>query len=110
MVGKFIIIKYSGELIMICGLLAEFPYHANLVERYCTDNEVASIWTKRPDVHEIFDSDYAVQGGGWIEVDHASKHLKLFGKSTAYGACKLGDLNDLITSDPTFAGYDVTSV
>ena len=63
-VGKFIIIRHFGQLTMICGLLREYPYHANLVERYCTDNEVASTWTKRPDVHEIFDSDCAVQGGG----------------------------------------------
>ena len=110
MVGKFVIISHYNQLILICGLLKEYPYHANLVDRYCADNEVASSWTKRPDLHEVFDSDCVVEGGGWIEVDRISRQVKLFGESTVYGACRRGDLNHLFTSDPTFAGYTVTSI
>ena len=108
LVAKFIVIANNGDLNLVLGLVSEFPYHADLVAHFCQSLDIASGWTRKPDLYEILDKHWKTKGGGWAGIDLAAGHWKFFGYSTAYGACDNGDLSFVVTEHPFFAGYSIT--
>ncbi len=108
LVAKFIIISGDAELNLILGLISDYPYHADLVARFCHNYDIASGWTRKPDLYEILEHCWKIKGGGWADIDLAAGRWKFLGNSSAYGACDRGDLNFVLTDHPFFTGYSIT--
>lgn len=90
--SKFVIIASPQQISLVFGPIAEFPYHANLVKRFCDINKIPSGWLKKPDVYEIYGDSHEVRGGGWMEVAGENGELKIYGYSTTYGSFKRKDI------------------
>ncbi|MEA1980335.1 MAG: hypothetical protein U9N54_05105 [candidate division Zixibacteria bacterium] len=104
---KFVIIRNQETLNLIYGPLDFFPYHANLVNKFCEDYNIPSAWSKKPDLVEIFHPDYQIKGGGWVELHNPNKLLSFYSCSTAYGKFQLPDLKSIIVNKQNFIDYEI---
>lgn len=104
---KFVIIDRPDVRHFVCGPISRFPYHANLVGRWCNQYEIGAIWGRRPDLVEILDTDIQIRGGGQIKLDLGSERLKIYGRSTAYGPYQPEHLECLPDSNAFFREYDL---
>ncbi len=105
---KFVVIETAGTRNLIVGPVSEYPYHANLVDRFCSDNLIASSWIQRPDLVRIFDSAVKIRGGGYLSFDFARKEVKLAGVSKAYGAYQPNQIARVVERTDFFVGFNVS--
>ena len=105
---KFVLLINKGGLNLVFGPLNIYPYHANLVNQFCLENDIASIWEKKPDFVRVLEQDCEIKGGGWMEIDPFSKQMKFFGRSTAYGLFDPIILAEILTGHSLFGPYHVT--
>ena len=105
--GKFIQILTQSMYYLVTGPLAEYPYHANLVDAFCTQREIPCGWVRRPDLVEIYDVQTRIRGGGFIEIDLVNRQIAFGGKSTAYGKYKADELSFLIEHNDFFNGFKI---
>ncbi|MCP4683975.1 MAG: hypothetical protein GY867_00875 [bacterium] len=105
---KFVLIARSDRLHFVVGAVAEYTYHANLVEKFCDERSIASAWLQKPDVLEVVEAGVRVLGGGHLQIDEVRQRMKLFGVSKAYGVFHARDVSDLAQKDPFFTGYKVS--
>lgn len=98
---KFVLMRAEAVNIMVVGLVDTYPYHANLVEKYCDVEGIASHWLRKPDQVEILDRCHCVAGGGWLELNFTDGQMKAYGYSTAYGPFDRVVFRQL----PTSAGF-----
>lgn len=103
---KFLLVWDEQCLYLLFGSAAEFPYHAFLLDRFCTDHQIPSSWVKQPDVVEVHAPHIHIRGGGWLEIDCESRTVRLEGQSRAYGDYDRVALVDLVENHPFFEGYD----
>ncbi len=82
--GKFVLMEKDGSLVLIMGKISDYPYHANLVAKYCELNDIPSFWEKKPDIYEIVGRKYQISGG-YFEFKGDSRIASFSGASTAYG-------------------------
>ena len=82
---KFVLLSHENEHILIFGPLHTYNYHAQLVEKLCSDRNIDSHWQKQPDIFSITDDSYQINGGGWFRFDFSDKTLTAMSISTAYG-------------------------
>lgn len=82
---KFVIIESSDCLYFVFGPIDPFSYHADLVNRFCTLNEISSHWLEKPHLVEILDVEYKINGGGWLDINPDTALIQIYGYSTAYG-------------------------
>jgi len=108
--GKFVQVLTQNIYYFIAGPLAEFPYHANLVDRFCTQREIPCGWVRRPDLVEIFDVQTTIRGGGLIMIDLVNRLIRLSGKSTAYGRYNADELSVLIENHDFFNGFKIDNM
>ncbi|MEA3296794.1 MAG: hypothetical protein U9R56_02895 [candidate division Zixibacteria bacterium] len=104
---KFVLVSNNHELYLIFGSVREFPYHANLLDCFCDRYQIPAGWIKDPDMVEIYDPDFAIKGGGWMEIDKSARSLQIYGYSTAYGRFDPKDLDLVLRDDPLFSTYSV---
>lgn len=104
---KFVLISNERQVHLVFGLMKHYPYHANLVERFCQDRDIPSLWVRKPDLHEILEKDYQVKGGGMMEINPTSRVLKVFGYSTAYGQFEYDSLSHVLKRHPYFEQYSI---
>jgi len=107
LICKFVLIVRNDELNLVFGPVSEYPFHANLVDEFCSRFGVPSGWSKKPDLVEIFDENCSISGGGWLEIEPAVARMKFSGRSTAYGRFGKSDLNHILTNDKLFSDYEV---
>lgn len=105
---KFVVIADAERLYLVVGPIKEFPYHANLVERFCNGRGILTAWVGKPDLVDILDSTVRIKGGGLLKIDGNRKAINLGGVSRAYGRFLPEDLDGLLEADPFFAGYDIS--
>ncbi|RKX25847.1 MAG: hypothetical protein DRP45_04990 [Candidatus Zixiibacteriota bacterium] len=104
---KFVVID-SGDLRhLVLGDLGKYPYHANLVDAFCTERDVPAAWVKNPDLVEVYDQDTEVLGGGMMQIDMEARLLKVYGSSSAYGGFKGDDLANPLESEACFSHFRV---
>ena len=108
LICKFVLIRRADCLHFVVGPVADFRYHADLVERFCNHESIPATWVQRPDVMEVLDSEVQMKGGGVLEINYGNHTMELSGMSKAYGGFQAGDLADFVKTDPFFAGYRVT--
>jgi hypothetical protein len=106
-VCKFVIVACGNELILIFGPVRMYRYHANLVDAYCSNRDIPSGWLKKPDIVEVYDDNYVIQGGGWMDIEPGSNYMKVYGNSTAYGQFDPSDLNSIVDGSPALTGFTV---
>lgn len=82
---KYVVIRQVDQLSLIVGPYSRFTYHANLVQRFCDLEEIASAWIQKPDQVDILEPDVRIIGGGWLELKGQSKVARFYGASKAYG-------------------------
>jgi hypothetical protein len=105
---KFIVIEHAGALNLVIGPVSDFRYHAALVDRFCSVNELPSGWVRKPDLLEIYDASVAIRGGGLAELDFSDKTCVVHGHSAAYGGFKASDIRQFLGSHALFETYQVT--
>jgi hypothetical protein len=103
---KFLLVWDEQCLSLLFGPLSKFPYHAFLLDRFCSDNQIPSSWVKQPDVVEVHAPHIHIRGGGWMEIDFNSKTVRLEGQSRAYGDYDRTALVDLVDNHVYFDGYE----
>lgn len=106
--GKFVMIRSPEETALVMGGLREFPYHAALVDRYCSLRQIPSGWVHRPDLYEIFDPDYLIRGGGLVLLDASARKADFSGFSTAYGRFAEAELEEVVAGESLFRGWEVS--
>ena len=104
---KFMIIINDGTAFFVIGDLSKFPYHANIVDRFCSDRDIPATWKRRPDVLEILCRETKLKGGGLIDIDENKKVLKIYGYSTAYGPMNVEFLKGFVVNHSFFSEYSV---
>ncbi len=104
---KFILIETPDALNLVCGPVAEYPYHANLVAQFCDRHQIAASWARKPDIVEIFSAGVHVRGGGHISINIRERRMKLYGRSTAYGPYHPDHLAGVTASGGFFEGFEV---
>jgi hypothetical protein len=105
---KFILIASADCLHLVFGPITDFPYHATLIERFCDSRAIPAVWARKPDMVEIHDPSVRIRGGGTLEINSPDRSARFSGASRAYGHFSPLELDDLVRSDPFFAGYRVT--
>lgn len=103
---KFLVVWDEQCLYLLFGSSTLFPYHAFLLDRFCTDQQIPSSWVKQPDVVEVHAPHIHVRGGGWMEIDFDSRTVRLEGQSRAYGDYDRAALVDLIENHSFFERFD----
>lgn len=104
---KFSLIESLTEIWLVFGPLEIYRYHAQLIHKFCSMNNVACSWLKNPDLVEIHDPDYEIKGGGIIILDDAKKTIEFKGSSTAYGKFDKALLEEFIQNAGEFNGIKV---
>ncbi|MEA2031219.1 MAG: hypothetical protein U9N55_06460 [candidate division Zixibacteria bacterium] len=102
---KFVLIDAPDEIAMVFGTIEEFPYHATLVDSFCRQRQLASAWVKKPDIVELYESDYNILGGGYMDIRSFENRISFSGASTAYGSFPQFELKAVLKNNPTFDSY-----
>jgi hypothetical protein len=102
---KYVVIKCAEEERLIFGPVVRFPYHANLVDKFCDMFEVAGGWEKQPDSFVIYDFNCNVVGGGWLEYCADLGAIRLYGASSAYGRFDHASAEQMLKQDPRFSVF-----
>lgn len=102
---KFVIMKYQGRLVLLWGLVDEYPYHANLIEQFCDSHDIPRSWANKPTLLELFDSNTQIRGGGYAEIQTGPKRIVFGGRSTAYGKFIRPDLDEILSENHLLAGF-----
>ncbi len=104
---KFVLIRDSDSKYFVVGTVDLFPYHADLVARFCRDYEIPSGWVRRPDLVEIYDPTVKIDGGGMLHIDGKTRRVQIYGQSSAYGSFPDEGIVDLVGAIPSFRDYTV---
>ena len=104
---KFLIVEDDNSLFFLVGPLAEYPYHANLLDAFCADREIIAHWENKPDLLRLDTDKYNVCGGGWIQFDAGKNRLVFFGRSTAYGEYESELVKEVVDSSDIFSCHEV---
>jgi hypothetical protein len=104
---KFLLVQSPDEAVLIYGTVSNYPYHAQLVERFCADEKIPSGWIKKPDLIEIYDTSIEIAGGGWMKINKDKKRLRFSGESSAYGNFKQSLLRDIINAGDDFTNWQI---
>jgi hypothetical protein len=83
--GKFVILKKGEDLHLVLSPLSLTPYHANIVYRYLQAEGRGEVMDAGEGGCRILSRDWSVQGGGHYHAQRWLHHLRLHGKSTAFG-------------------------
>ncbi len=108
--GKFVIIKGPSLIAIVFGSIEEFPYHANLAERFCQTKGLSCQWQTRPDKLSISEEGYSIDGGGTVELDSRRETVKFSGASKAYGPFSIENLKAVVDEHPQFLRFQVSII
>ena len=104
---KFLIVEDDVGLFFLVGPLSEYPYHANLLDAFCSDRDIPAHWQNKPDMLLLDNDAYAVCGGGWVQYDAGRNRLIFSGRSTAYGGFEPDIVREIVDTSDLPSRYDV---
>ena len=107
LVCKMMVIAVSETIHLVLGPVSEFGYHADLVDRFCSQRDIAAAWVRKPDIVEILQQDVQIRGGGWMKIDRSNSLIEIYGGSTAYGRFDKEMLKLLVDREPFFSSSRV---
>lgn len=108
LVCKFTLVRFKDRISLVFGPIAEYPYHASLVEEFCRANLVSSGWERKPDLYGIYDPRCRILGGGYMELAGNRSAVRFGGASTAYGRYDEAELRRVVENAPYFVEFKVT--
>jgi hypothetical protein len=111
-------VKRSGKFVQIINIVFQKEYfvmspkglsvyHANIVERFCLENNIVGQYNAKKDFFRIRDSEWAVAGGGMFEINDKAKIIRVSGASVAYGSFCCDGLKDKLMSSDYLHQYEV---
>lgn len=106
--GKFVILSREGETHLVLSPLAFTPYHANIVYQYLQQEGKGRVESASSTGCRILSPEWSVHGGGHYVLQHWLHHMKLLGKSSAFGRYEAGRLAPFLDEIPMrlgLAGY-----
>lgn len=83
--GKFVILKKGEGVHLVLSPVNLTPYHANIVYQYLQAEGRGAVEKAGEGGCHILSRDWSVQGGGYYHAQKWLHHLRLYGKSTAFG-------------------------
>jgi hypothetical protein len=104
---KFVSLLVESTPHLIVGPVDDFPYHANLIDRFCNERNIASAWEHKPDLVEVYDTNVEIHGGGWMRIDPVHKSIKVYGRSTAYGTYDRDVVTEVISNHPEYSEFSL---
>jgi hypothetical protein len=83
--GKFVILSRGSEIHLVLSPVGFTPYHANIVQQYLQAEGRGRVESASASGCRILSPEWAVHGGGHYQVQHWLHHMRLHGKSSAFG-------------------------
>ena len=104
---KFVLIEMNDRMHLVFGDISSYRYHANLVDEFCRQRNVAAYWVKTPDLLLVLDPAVVVRGGGHLDLKPDEHKAKFSGSSKSYGGFRLAHLERTLQGDSPLASFDV---
>lgn len=111
--GKFVILARGREIHLVLSPVAFTPYHADIVQRYLQTEGRGRVEAASSSGCRILSPEWSVHGGGHFAVQHWLHHVKLHGKSSAFGpfeAHRLRPFADAIPERLGLEGYTLQMI
>ena len=105
--GKFVQIKHNTTEYLVFAPKEFAPYHADIVERFCSERGLSGHYNSEKKRFEIHDPGWVVAGGGKFEMDTTEKLIRLYDNSMAYGRFDPEGLREKILSVIEMSDYRV---
>lgn len=102
---KFVLIANAQRVWLVYGPLSDYPYHADLVSRFCREQSIGTHWKRRPDQLHIVDRQYGLHGGGFLTISPVARTVTCTGLSKSYGPFSAPILGQLLVSQQHFAPF-----
>jgi hypothetical protein len=83
--GKFVILARWEEIHLVLSPVAFTPYHADIVRQYLQVEGRGRVEGASASGCRILSPEWSVHGGGHYTIQHWLHHVKLHGKSSAFG-------------------------
>ncbi|MEW6587500.1 MAG: hypothetical protein AB1442_18065 [Nitrospirota bacterium] len=106
-VGKFVQLRHADTEYLVFSPKEFTRYHADLVEKFCSDRGIDGTYNSRVKRFDIHDPSWTVTGGGKFEADVDGKRLRLYDDSMAYGKFVSKGLKEKILSAKGMSAYKV---
>lgn len=104
--GKFVILCRRGETHLVLSPIALTPYHADIVHRYLQAEGRGRVEAASSSGCRILSPEWSVHGGGHYVLQHWLHHVKLHGKSSAFGPFDAGRLRPFADTLPAQLGLE----
>lgn len=105
--GKFVQIWHAEEEYLILSPKEFKKYHANIVEQFSKDMNLAGAYDSEQKRFDIFDPEWVIRGGGKFEIDRREKILRLYDDSMAYGRFNDEGLAERLSGTEEFFNYRI---
>jgi hypothetical protein len=106
--GKFVILRRGEETHLVLSPVAFTPYHADIVRQYLQVEGRGRVEGASASGCRILSPEWTVHGGGHFAIQHWLHHLRLHGKSSAFGryeAARLAPFLDRLPESLGLNGY-----
>ncbi len=94
--GKFILLINETSRWAVFSPKALSPYHANIAERFCSQQNIPGTYNAAKSKYYISDPTWNINGGGRWDIDDEQNLLTIYGSSDAYGSLDLHGLSRMI--------------
>lgn len=110
--GKFVILSRGSEIHLVLSPVAFTPYHADIVRQYLQIEGRGRVEGASSTGCRILSPEWDVRGGGHYAIEHWLHHIRLHGKSSAFGKYDfslLDPFRDEIPERLSLGGYTFES-
>lgn len=104
--GKFVLLMKGQSLHLILSPVNLTPYHANIVYQYLQVEGRGEVENAGEGGCHILSKNWSVHGGGYYHVQGWLHHMRLHGKSTAFGKYRAALLAPHLDRIPAALGLD----
>ncbi len=105
--GKFVQLRNNDMEYLLLSPKDFAVYHANIVERFCTEKGIAGTYNIKRDHFEINEPHWEIVGGGIWTINEKEKSLDFSGGSLAYGKFDRRGLREKVLSLKGMSDYIV---
>jgi hypothetical protein len=104
--GKFVILQKGRGIHLILSPLNLTPYHANIVYQYLQVEGRGEVENAGEAGCHILSKSWTVHGGGHYQVQNWLHHMRLHGKSTAFGKYQAALIRPHLDALPAALGLE----
>jgi hypothetical protein len=105
--GKFVQLRHGETEYLVFALREAASYHAEIVERFCKEKEIAGVYNPEGKRFLIHDPSWVIKGGGKFVIDDVEKYILLYDNSMAYGRFDAGGLKEKFHAIKKWRDYEV---